>query len=175
MADVNKLKPFILKWEGKFVNDPVDGGGATNMGVTLATWRAVGYDKDGDGDIDVDDLKLITEDDAVNRVLKPHFWDKWQGDNIKNQSIANICVDWAWGSGTRTSIKAVQRILGVTVDGVCGKQTLTTLNNANQRILFNRILSARIAFFDSIVRRKPSQKKFIKGWKNRVNSITFKE
>lgn len=55
MADVRKLLPFILKWEGEFVNDPLDKGGATNKGVTIATWRNVGYDKDGDGDIDVDD------------------------------------------------------------------------------------------------------------------------
>lgn len=27
MADVNKLAPFILKWEGGFVNDPDDLGG----------------------------------------------------------------------------------------------------------------------------------------------------
>lgn len=28
MADVRKLAPFILKWEGGFVNDPDDLGGA---------------------------------------------------------------------------------------------------------------------------------------------------
>jgi lysozyme family protein len=37
MADVDKLLPFILKWEGRFVDDPADKGGATNMGVTLKT------------------------------------------------------------------------------------------------------------------------------------------
>ena len=40
MADVKKLAPFILKWEGGFVNDPDDLGGATNMGVTIGTYEA---------------------------------------------------------------------------------------------------------------------------------------
>ena len=47
MANVEKLVPFILKWEGGFVNDPDDLGGATNKGVTLATYtqycRKKGY------------------------------------------------------------------------------------------------------------------------------------
>lgn len=32
MADYRKLKPFILKWEGGYVNDKDDLGGATNKG-----------------------------------------------------------------------------------------------------------------------------------------------
>jgi len=35
MADIRKLAPLILKWEGKFVDDPADAGGPTHMGVTL--------------------------------------------------------------------------------------------------------------------------------------------
>ena len=53
MADVKILAPFILKWEGGFVNHPNDPGGATNKGVTIAVWKKQGYDKDGDGDIDI--------------------------------------------------------------------------------------------------------------------------
>ena len=32
MADVRKLAPFILKWEGGFVNDPDDLGGGYQYG-----------------------------------------------------------------------------------------------------------------------------------------------
>jgi len=47
------------------VNHPRDPGGATNRGVTIGTLRKLGIDKDGDGDSDIADLRLLTEADAV--------------------------------------------------------------------------------------------------------------
>ena len=138
MANVNQLAPFILKWEGGFVNDPADLGGATNMGVTIGAWKSCGYDKDGDGDIDVDDLRLLTREDVVNRVLKPHYWDRWKADDIKSQSVANILVDWVWASGAH-GIKIPQRLLGVSVDGIVGPKTLAAVNARNPRELFDMI------------------------------------
>ena len=37
MAILTPLSQFILSFEGGFVNDPKDRGGATNRGVTIAT------------------------------------------------------------------------------------------------------------------------------------------
>ena len=71
MAKVELLAPVILKWEGGFVNDPADAGGATNMGVILSTWRQLGYDKDNDGLIGISDFKLLTKSEVVSKVLKP--------------------------------------------------------------------------------------------------------
>lgn len=174
MANVSKLLPFILSWEGGYVNDPVDKGGATNMGVTISTWRNVGYDKDGDGDIDVDDLKLLSKDDVLNRVLKPHYWDKWKADQIKSQSVANILVDWVWGSGAN-GIKLPQKLLGLTVDGIVGPKTLAAVNASDSLVLFNTIKAEREAFLYRIVERDPTQKRFIKGWLNRLNALKYND
>ena len=43
MAKLEPLAKFILSFEGGYVNDPKDRGGATNMGVTIATWKVQGH------------------------------------------------------------------------------------------------------------------------------------
>lgn len=172
MADVNKLAPFILKWEGGFVNDPDDLGGATNMGVTIGAWKSCGYDKDGDGDIDVDDLHLLTREDVVNRVLKPYYWDRWKADSIQDQSVANILVDWIWASGVH-GIKIPQDLLGVIPDGIVGPKTLVAVNSRNPRELFDQIKIARFDFIEDICRKRPANNKFKRGWMNRINDISY--
>ena len=169
MAEIKNLAPWILKWEGNFVNDPLDRGGATNKGVTIAVWKAQGYDKNGDKKIDVADLKLITAEDAT-MIMKKNYWDRWKADQIKNQAIANTLVDWVWGSGA-WGIKIPQRILGVKDDGIVGIKTLEALNKQNPKEFLEKLYLARFNFLDGIVASNPSQKRFIKGWKNRMNDL----
>lgn len=170
MAKLDVLAPFILSFEGGFVNDPFDRGGATNKGVTIATWKQVGYDKDHDGDIDVQDLKLISDNDAVERVMHPHYWNRWKADMIKSQSIANTLVDWVWASGVN-GIKIPQKLLGVAADGIVGVKTLAALNAHDPQVLFGKIKQERVKFIESICQRNPSQNRFKKGWLRRLDSI----
>ena len=172
MANIDILLPFILSFEGGYSNHPDDKGGATNKGVTIATWKQVGYDKDGDGDIDVDDLRLISDEDMRDRVLKPHYWHRWKADRIKSQSVANIVVDWVWASG-KHGITGVQRILGVKADGIVGEKTLAVLNSWPPHRLFEDIKAARRAFIRRIVAKNPRQKVFEAGWLRRLESIQY--
>ena len=124
------------------------------------------------GDIDVDDLRLLTREDVVNRVLKPHYWDRWKADDIKSQSVANILVDWVWASGAH-GIKIPQRLLGVSVDGIVGPKTLAAVNARNPRELFDMIKIARFDFIEDICRKRPANNKFKRGWMNRINDIAY--
>lgn len=172
MAKIELLTPLILKWEGGFVNDPIDRGGATNMGVTLSTWRSQGYDKNKDGVIDAKDIKLLEKADFQS-VLRT-YWNRWRADEIQNQSIANLLVDWVWCSGV-WGIKIPQSVLGVPVDGTVGPLTLAKVNQQDPEVLFNKIWKERVAYLHRIVERDRSQQRFLKGWLNRLNSFRFND
>jgi lysozyme family protein len=172
MAEFEKLAGKLLHLEGGYVNHPNDKGGPTKYGVILATWKDYGYDKDKDGDIDVEDLKVITHDDA-KQIAKKIFWDYFKADDIKNQSVAEFIVDWGYNSGRGTVARRLQRILGIEVDGTIGSQSLKAINNANQKKLFDALKQDRKEFIEFLVRRDPDQKVFYKGWMNRINSFFF--
>lgn len=190
MANIEKLVPFIIKWEtgttqkrGEtaeqlferarkkgFANDPMDLGGATQTGVTLATYKTY-CRKHGQNDPTVDDLKQIPYQTWL-AILKELYWDRWKADQIDSQSVANILVDFVWASGT-TGIKKPQQMLGVVPDGVVGPKTLAAVNSYGPTTLFYRLKALRIKYVEDIVKSRPSQKKWLKGWKNRINDIQF--
>lgn len=172
MADIMKFIPLLLTVEGGYVNDPDDPGGATNLGVTLATWREAGYDIDGDGYIDADDVRMLSVSDAVARVIKPKFWDRWHADDIRCQAVANILVDWLYNSGS-PGIRIPQKLLGVCQDGIVGPETLKALNGADQEEFFASVKSERIKYYSDLVARKPDLRKFFKGWMNRLLAYKY--
>ena len=166
MADYRKLKPFILRWEGGYINDQADLGKQTNKGVTLSTYRSVfGKNKT------VSDLKKIT-DEQWEFIFKKFYWDKWKADDIKDQNVANILVDWLWCSGSY-GIKIPQRVLGVSVDGIVGSKTIAAINARYGRELFDTIKQERKDFIDRICQTRPQNRKFKNGWMNRINSLAY--
>ena len=166
MAKAEILRPFILSWEGGFVNDPDDRGGATNKGVTIATFRSVfGNHKT------VADLKAMTDDQWL-LVFKKYYWDRWKADQIADQSVANILVGWVWGSG-KPGITLVQKILKVTPDGLVGPKTLAAVNAYDPKKLFELVWKRREKYFNDIVAARPANKKFLKGWMRRLNSVGY--
>ena len=173
MADVNKLVPHILKWEGGFVNDPDDLGGATNKGVTFKTYKLY-RNRKGLPIPSVGDLKRLSNDEFTD-ILKTMFWDACRTDEINSQSVANAIVDWAWHSGTTTAAKEIQRVLGVKADGIIGNITLSAINSQSPLPLFGKIKAARVKYIERICKSRPVNQKYYRGWMNRINDLQYEE
>lgn len=164
MADFYKFAPLLHSLEKGVANDKDDKGGFTVDGVTLSTFRQFygAYKTETD-------LRNISSF-QWNNIMKSGYWDKCKADQIDNQKIAEIIADWCVNSGT-ARIRDVQTILGVKPDGAVGPVTLKAINSADPEELYRRLMNARVGWFEKIVARNPNQKKFLKGWLNRLKRL----
>lgn len=175
MADFNLFFPTLLRHEGGFVNDPADPGGATNKGITLATFQR--YAKSLLGiDPSLDNLRALSDADA-GRIYKAQYWDKVHGDEIALQPLANIVFDFQVNAGANAS-KLLQRVLNaqgatppLTVDGVIGAGTMAALGRLNAVAVYTAYKQGRKDYYNTLVAQRPSLAKFLKGWLARVDSF----
>lgn len=125
MLDVRQIAREIVAREGGFVDDPDDLGGPTNLGVTLKTAQGLGLDKDQDGDVDLEDLRRLTVQDA-EEVFITHYFKAPHIDQLPKVLQASV-FDMYVNAGSN-AVKILQRLLGqmghqVRVDGRIGPQT----------------------------------------------------
>jgi len=166
---VNKI--FLLEGANIYTEDPDDKGGATKEGITLATWQAMGYDKNHDGHIDKEDIRILDKNDL--KLVMEKFWDTIKADCLYNQSIAEFWFDWLWGSGT-IAIMKMQSLVAVPADGIVGPRTIVAINNfGDQELLFEGLQRKRLLFVKTITDIDHTQAKWLQGWINRINSFKF--
>lgn len=187
MAQLEKIIPFLINWETGvkdneatnerlfhmakakgIVNDLADRGGATIVGVTIGTYMEYCRRKGRPNPTEAD-LASLRYSDWLD-LLKTMFWDRWQADNIIDQRVAQMLVDWVWTSGSY-GITIPQRIIGVKVDCIVGPKTLTAVNARDPKEFFDTVKRERFAYVDRICRRRPANLRFRNGWLRRINSI----
>lgn len=179
MADFKKYEKRLQEFEGTvYANKPSDKGGPTNSGITIDTFQMFyGQDKT------IEDLKKMTYEQWYH-IMKGGFWDRCKADQIKNQSVAEIFVDWTINSGWKM-IKKVQKIVGVVEDGIVGPKTITAINSCNQQALHYRIKKARAQWYigcvdgdldlDPRATILPTNIANIDGWMRRLGNMLYKK
>jgi len=140
---------FTLPWEGGYVNDPDDPGGATNKGITQAVYDAW-QEEHGLSHVPV---KLIP-DATVAAIYERKYWtpcghglpaplDMVAFDTAVNCGVAR-CQEWlANGWHPTGDTKAAAR----------------------------NLCDARENHYRGLVARKPVMAKFLKGWLNRLTAL----
>lgn len=183
MANVRQVAKEIVAREGGFVIDPDDPGGATNLGVTLGTARRLGLDQDGDGDVDVADLRKLTPEDAEAVYLR-HYYEKPKIDRLPDVLQASV-FDMYVNAGSN-AVKILQRLLGqmgqqVVVDGKIGPQTIVASKvaaDAAPHHLADAYGVARRNYYFRLADLRPKSRKFARtragkkgGWIKRAEEF----
>ncbi|MDM0001795.1 glycosyl hydrolase 108 family protein [Variovorax sp. J22P240] len=158
--------PFILRWEGGYVNHPADPGGATNRGVTQKVydaWRR----KQGQSAQDVRQLS----DDEMRSIYEANYWRPARCDTLERKlDVAHF--DTAVNMGVGRAVRFLQAAMGCEVDGGFGDGTLRAVQQCND--LAKALVSycnEREAFYGRLVASNPKLAVFQKGWNNRLNAL----
>ena len=159
----NAALKLVLAHEGGFVNHPSDPGGATNLGITIATYRAY-LNPNGT----VDDLKRLTVEQA-GICYRKNYWNAVSGDDLPS-GIDYAVFDFAINSGPDRAAKYLQTSLNVAADGRIGNQTLTAARSADAATVINNLCDMRLTFLKAI-KAGAQWKVFGRGWGSRVAGV----
>lgn len=175
MSNFKQALVDVLKHEGGFVNHAADKGGATAFGISLRFLQSLpsaAGDVDGDGHVDIDDIKALTVETA-GPFYKRYFWDHYRLGEVADQRIATKLFNFFVNMRGKTATLIAQRAAndlgaGLKPDGVIGSRTISALNKVDPSQLMVCIKWRAWEVYQAIVASNPEQIVFINGWRNRA-------
>lgn len=187
MADSKEAIDLMLIHEGWYSNHPNDIGGETYRGISRV------YFPDWSGWPIVDALKAsalaLRENEDLRLMVydfyKQNFWNRFRGDDIKSQLVANELMDIAVNLGVHRACLFLQKALNhlngfqkrwldLVEDAIVGPATLSTLDLAlsNSQIGERKIALAlnnlQGKHYITRVEQDPRQEVFYSGWLERI-------
>lgn len=182
MASFEDQLDVILKHEGKFQKWRQDRGNwfngqliGTKYGIipyALAKHRGVRH-------ITEAQMRALTLAEAKD-IYRAQYYDRAKIRLLPDQiefKVFDMCVN----HGVHGGVKLLQRTLRhmgytIDVDGKIGPQTVRiaylAVREHGPRVVVNRMVRTRNAYYRAIIRNRPSQNRFRRGWLRRSNSFT---
>lgn len=189
MAQFKPAFDITMEHEGGYVSDPDDFGGETYRGISRRyhpTWAGWGF-IDGMRNEETFPLCLDRDDaldHAVTQFYKELYWDRFQGDKLTDQDLANKMFDIAVNMGVHRAVLFLQSALNllnrnqkiyadIVEDGLLGKGTLRALEGYQiQEDDFKPLLKIvnilQGYYYVKQMRKHPTQEKYARGWLKRV-------
>jgi len=159
-ASFDESLALVLAHEGGYVEHPRDPGGVTNLGITKTAFEAF-----SGAPATVEQMRDLTPA-LVRPIYRKRYWEAAHCDEL--QRGLDYCVfDCAVNSGPGRASKLLQQALGVTTDGVIGKQTLAAIQAVPAPGLIHDMCEARLKFLRGLT----TFDTFGSGWKRRVEEV----
>ena len=152
------MSAIIVEWlhrvigsEGGYANrNPKDDpGGETKWGISKRSYPNV-------------DIKNLTVEQA-SAIYEKDFIGPLLNKGIPNSIIFQL-FDFGVHSGISRAVKALQKELGVTQDGVIGKITVGKIKEKSESDLVMLILASRLEFITGLPNWQPNSR----GWARRI-------
>jgi lysozyme family protein len=160
------ILPFTLAWEGLWVDNPKDPGGATMKGITIGAFTAWRHAK-GMPTPTLNDLRNIS-DAELQAFYAVGYYNPINGDALPPPA-ALMVFDFGVNVGPHQSAMMLQDCLGFSsdkVDGWVGIETLAAVRAYDLGRLIGLLTASQITFYD----QEPESEKeeFLNGWTNRT-------
>jgi lysozyme family protein len=177
--------PHVLLHEGGLADNKDDPGGITQFGISLRWLKAQGHDVGDfthDGDVNPDDIRKMSKDDAIN-LYRTYWWDKFGFSRFDFQPLATKVFDGAVNMGVKQAVILLQRVfvtegdLAFVIDGVLGPDTIQTANsltasNGDKTVQFMLdYVGVEEVFYNKLADSRPKFEQFRKSWINRASEI----
>jgi len=164
---------IICREGSKYTNDPMDRGGPTKFGITLADWS--------------DYTKILATEDEIKNLALPQAQEFYRKKYVREPGFLKLdhdkwlqefMVDTAVLEGIPTAIKMLQHVVGVKEDGIIGPITIEAVLSIPPPILKRKMLEARMthllrcALYDvplDVV--NTTQLRWLRGWLNRLSDF----
>ncbi|WP_050523852.1 holin-associated N-acetylmuramidase [Pseudorhodobacter wandonensis] len=183
MQTVQEIAQDIIAREGGFVNDADDPGGATKYGVTIHTLQRLGVDVNGDGAVDVADVKALDHVQAVDIYIEHYF--KRPGIGQLPEVLQASVFDMMVNAGNN-AVKLLQRLLtdmgfACIPDGAIGPQTISAAQRAFEAApghIADAYAIARRNYYYRLADARPASRKYARkldggkgGWITRAEEF----
>jgi uncharacterized protein (TIGR02594 family) len=166
MAIFAKALAHVLQMEGGFSDDPYDPGGPTNRGITLdvyANFKNEAVDAAARPRL-IAELKSIP-DTTVKTIYRQRYFDP-SACPVFTAPLALMHFDAAVNHGVGAAIRMLQGIVGVTVDGEIGPETLAAIGTKRLADVLDDYAETRRTRYRAL----PHFWRFGRGWLKRVDA-----
>jgi len=144
----------ILELEGGYVAHPNDPGGDTNFGISQRSYPGL-------------KIQLLSREGAKD-IYRKDFWDALNLDDF-DPRLRLMMLDCAINQGKSRSIKILQGLLGLKMDGVIGPMTFAAMKTIDPKDLLVKFAKMRHDYYT----QSGIWQVFGKGWSKRLLTVAL--